>query len=269
MLFTEHGRHFPDFPRRKRILINRLLLRRSDKVVAVGKAVRQALVANEGIRPGRISVIYNGIEAGAFSCNAGGREAVRRELQIDAGSLVLVQVARLDYLKDHATAIRTIQHVVAHRPETLLLLIGEGPELAKIEDQVRQSNLVKHIRFLGLRQDVPRLLAAADLCLLTSISEGIPLTLIEAMCACLPVVATEVGGVGEVVEDGKTGFLARAQDHRALAQLVVRLAEAPALRRHLGLQGRQRAEAVFSQQQMHGAYNRLYQEMLGAPLARV
>src|SRR5262249_61890087 len=117
VLFTEHGRHFPDYPRRKRMLANRLLLGRRDRVVGVGKAVRQALVANEGIPAERIAVIYNGIDGGSFPNGRHDRAALRRGLGLDTDALVLVQVARLDYLKDHATAVRTLERVLARSPE--------------------------------------------------------------------------------------------------------------------------------------------------------
>ena len=262
VLFTEHGRHFPDYPRRKRMLANRFLLCRRDRVVGVGEAVRQALVANEGISPERIAVIYNGIDGAAFAKGHHDRVTVLRELGLDTKALILLQVARLDYLKDHATAIRTLERVVARRPEARLVLVGEGPEKAKIEAEVGQRRLTDHVRFLGLRTDVTRLLAAADLFLLTSISEGIPLTVIEAMLAGLPVVSTRVGGVGEIVVDGQTGLLASAGDDRALAEHLLGLAAEPARRRHMGQLGRERALFVFSETQMHAAYRDVYEEML-------
>ncbi len=111
VLFTEHGRHHPDYPRRKRMLANRFLLRGRDRVVAVGEAVRQALIHNEGIAPKRVEVIHNGIPLVRFEVRltATERAAVRAEIGIGSEDLVLIQVARLDYLKDHATAIRTIE----------------------------------------------------------------------------------------------------------------------------------------------------------------
>jgi glycosyltransferase involved in cell wall biosynthesis len=264
ILFTEHGRHLPDYPRRKRIVANRLLLGRRDRVVGVGQAVRQALIANEGIPAQRVAVIYNGIAAGAFAGGSADRGSLRAELDLGADDLVLIQVARLDYLKDQATAVRTLQHVVAARPEARLILVGDGPERAKIEAEVRARELTRYVRFLGQRGDVARLLGAADVFLLTSISEGIPLTVIEAMCAGLPVVSTAVGGVGEIVIEGQTGWLAPAGDDRRLAEHVLRLAAAPDLRRRMGEEGRDRARAVFSEGQMHAAYVRLYREMLDA-----
>ncbi len=262
VMFTEHGRHFPDYPRRKRMLVNRLLLTRRDRVVGVGEAVRKALIENEGLSNDRVSVIYNGIDLTPFTDKGRDRETARQEMGVSSDDLVILQVARLDYLKDHATALRALGHVVRQRPSAQLVLVGEGPERGKIEELTRQAGLENHVRLLGLRKDVSRLLYAADVFLLTSISEGIPLTLIEAMAASLPVVSTRVGGVGEVIEDGSTGLLAPAGDDSALAEKVLQLAADPQRRSRMGESGRRRAAAIFSESRMHGEYYRLYEDML-------
>jgi glycosyltransferase involved in cell wall biosynthesis len=261
VLFTEHGRHQPDYPRRKRIVANRLLLRRRDRVVAVGEAVRQALIANEGIPPRRVEVVYNGIDTARFG-EAGDRDAVRREMGLPADELVVIQVARLDYLKDHGTAVRAMGQVVRQAPRARLLLVGEGPEEAAIRGQVEREGLQDQVRLLGLRRDVARLLHAADVFLLTSVSEGVPLTLIEAMAAGLPVVSTDVGGTAEVVVEGETGYLAPAKDDAALATAILRLAGDPALRQRLGEAGKARARAAFDEPRMAERYAQLYEEML-------
>jgi L-malate glycosyltransferase len=262
VIFTEHGRHFPDYPRRKRMLANRLLLRQEDRVIGVGEAVRQALINNEGIPAGRVEMIYNGIDLAPFGKSAPDRADARPEMGIGPNDLVIVQVARLDYLKDHATAIRTLARVVRHRPDARLVLVGEGPERDKIEDQARRSGLEPNLRLLGLRKDIARILTAADLFLLTSISEGIPLTLIEAMAAGLPVVATRVGGVGEVIEDQVTGLLAPSGDDAILAGHLLRLAEDRGLAGSMREHGRQRARGMFSEDRMLAGYSRLYKELV-------
>jgi sugar transferase (PEP-CTERM/EpsH1 system associated) len=263
VLFTEHGRHQPDYPRRKRMLFNRVFLERRDRVVAVGEAVRQALIVNEGLRAERVAVIYNGIDLGGFDGGGPERAAVRQEIGVDPNAFLLIQVARLDYLKDHGTAVRTLEQVVRQRPEARLVLVGDGPERDKIARLVGERGLVGHVRFLGQRGDVARLLRAADVFLLTSTSEGIPVTVLEALAAGLPVVATNVGGMREIVEEGRTGLLAPAGDDAALAQHVLLLADQPALRTALGERGREVAAARFSERQMHAGYVRLYQELLG------
>ncbi len=264
VLFTEHGRHHPDYPRRKRMLANRVLLRGRDRVVAVGEAVRQALIHNEGIASGRVEVIYNGIPLDRFETRLTESEwaAVRSAMGIGPEDLALIQVARLDYLKDHATAIRTIERVARRCPRARLVIVGDGPERGAIEELVRHRSLAENVRFLGRRDDVPRLLAASDIVLLTSISEGIPLTLIEAMAAGRPVVSTRVGGVAEVVDDGQTGLLAPPGDDAGLAELVLRLAGDPGRRGDMGRAGRRRAGSLFSERQMHDRFRKCYDEML-------
>jgi glycosyltransferase involved in cell wall biosynthesis len=208
-------------------------------------------------------VIYNGIDLSLFSAGIDERRAARRELGVEGDELVLLQVARLDYLKDHATALRTVAAVIPRWPGVRLVLVGTGPEQGAIEQLVREYKLEGHVRLLGLRTDVPRLLAGADLFLLTSISEGIPLTVIEAMAAGLPVVSTGVGGVPEVVEQGRTGLLAAAGDHATLAVRICELAANTSVRQDMGRRGRERARALFSERLMHDRYDRLYREMLG------
>lgn len=260
VLFTEHGRHQPDYPRKKRMLFNRWMLRRKDHVVAVGEAVKQALVVNEGIPPGRIEIVYNGIDTDRFTPSPSLRETVRSELGLRQNDFAVMQVARLDYLKDHPTAVRALSRV----PDARLFLVGEGPERPAIDAEVARLNLADRVHFLGLRKDIPRLLQAADVFLLTSTSEGIPLTLIEAMATGLPVVTTDVGGTAEVVVEGTTGYLAPAQDDAALAVALRRLDDDVALRQRLGEAGRQRAVERFSEAQMAERYHDLYAEMADA-----
>jgi L-malate glycosyltransferase len=262
VLFTEHGRHFPDYPRPKRKVVNRLLLERRDRVIGVGQAVRRALIDNEGIPARRVSVIYNGIDTGNIAALNHDRDAVRRELGFGSGEFVILLVARLDYLKDHATAVRTMKRVIAQCPQARLVLVGEGPEQLAVRQLIEAHQLTGHIRFLGLRKDVCRLLQASDVFLLTSISEGIPLTIIEAMAAGLPVVATRVGGVPEVVEEDQTGLLAHSGSDVELAAQLLKLAQDPGLCRRLGRRGQERASAIFSESRMHACYLNLYREML-------
>ncbi len=261
ILFTEHGRWFPDYPRRKRMLFNRLFLRSTDQVVAVGEHVKQALVANEGIASRRIEVVYNGVDVELFGGDTHERETVRRELGLSENDFAVLQVARLDALKDHCTAIRTLAATLPQAPNTMLLIAGEGPEEPGIRAEIARLGVGERVRMMGLRRDVPRLLGAADAFLLTSISEGIPVTLIEAMAARVPIVSTRVGGVGEVVIDGETGRLAASGDAAALATALVELAGSSGTRQSMGEEGRRRAEAMFTLSQMTSAYAAHYEEL--------
>lgn len=261
IVFTEHGRYHPDLPARRRMALNRLLLGRRDRLVGVGRGVGQALVDNEGLPARRVEVIYNGIPTEKFSGGRGDRAAVRGELGVGPDDLVLLHVARLDPIKDHATAVRAVGRVARARPDVRLVLAGGGPEEEAVGALVRREGLGPHVLALGPRDDVPRLLAAADLVMLTSFKEGVPLSLLEGMAAGLPVVATRVGGIPEVVDEGRTGLLAPPGDDAALAEAVLRLAADPALRERMGRAGRERAEGLFSEGRMHAAYARIYREL--------
>jgi glycosyltransferase involved in cell wall biosynthesis len=261
ILFTEHGRHFPDRRRPKRVLANRLLMKRCDRVVGVGEAVRQALVANEGIPPERVGVVLNGIDLSAYRVRPECPTGVRREIGVSDDDFMILQVARLDSLKDHPTALRALKKVAALLPNVRLVLAGDGPQRPEIERLVSELELASHVRLLGTRRDVANLLAATDVFLLTSVSEGIPLTVIEAMAAGVPVVATDVGGVGELVGDGTTGFLAPAGDDERIADSILRLARHPEWARGLGRAAADRAREEFAEERMHASYDRLYREM--------
>jgi glycosyltransferase involved in cell wall biosynthesis len=263
VLFTEHGRFYPDYPSIKRTIFNRLVPSRRDRFVAVGQSVRQALVANEGLSPDRIEVVYNGIDTAALSPNADLRCEVRRELGL-GDEFAVMQVARLDTIKDHSTAVRAIEVAARQRPDIRLFIIGDGPERSSIESLVADLGLQNRVTLLGTRSDVHRLLAAADGFLLTSVSEGIPVTIIEAMAAGVPVVSTSVGGIPEILEHETTGLLAHSGDVPSLAENLVRLANDRTLRRRILSAAKVRADAQFSERQMLDAYCQMYDSMAGA-----
>jgi glycosyltransferase involved in cell wall biosynthesis len=268
IIFTEHGRHFPDYPRPKRKVANRLLLGRRDRVIAVARSVKTALVENEGIPPRRVEVIPNGIDTDRFAPSPAARVEVRTDLGLVANDFVVMMVARLDPIKDHLTAIRACAGASAGLPNLRLLVVGDGPERPKIEAIIRERNLGDRVRLLGTRHDVPRLLTAADALLLTSVSEGIPLTVIEAMATGVPVVSTDVGSVADVVSDGVTGLLAPARDEVSLARHLQTLGEAPLLRVAMGDRGRARAISEFSEGAMADRYAVLFDRAIGlSPLA--
>lgn len=260
IVFTEHGRFFPDLPSRKRAIFNRLMLRRRDRIVAVGEQVRQALIRNESLPPERIDVIYNGIDLNRYSCSTPEtRESrLRDELGIGADDVVVVQVARLDSIKDHLTAVRAIGQGIAKCENLHLLIVGDGPERPRIEAEITRLDAGTRVHMLGLRRDVQQILPQCDLLLLTSLSEGIPLTLIEGMACGLPCVSTDVGGVREVVRQDETGLLCEAGDASAVAGALLQLAGDAGLRRSMGQAGRKLVESRFSEEQMFDQYEKLF-----------
>jgi len=262
MVFTEHGRHYPDVRKPKRVWANRFLFRADDHATAVGQFVKRALVRYEGLHRQRIQVIYNGIAPETFAPDPAIRAAVRAELGLEPDQLALFHVARFHPVKDHATAIHAF--ALAHDvcPHARLFLIGDGEQRAVMEQAAWDHGVADHCFFMGVRDDVSRLLQGADLFLLSSLSEGVSVTLLEAMANHLPIAATDVGGNSEVVEHGQTGLLSPRQDARALAQNLITLMSHSALRCQMGDAGHARLLQRFTQQQMHEAYEALYESML-------
>lgn len=263
ILFTEHGRHYPDTRSLKRCLLNKALLREQDRVTAVGQFVRRALVRNEAIPAKRIDVVYNGIEPGPEPTDDD-RAAARRLLGIDPGRPVVMQVARFHPVKDHDTAIRAWTNVHKAIPDALLVLVGDGEGRAAIQTMAAERGLQDAVQFTGAVDNARQLIPAADLCMLTSLSEGVSVTLLEAMAAALPVVATDVGGNPEVVEHGKTGMLAPRRDAATISQTLIKLLpNAPYARLTLGMAGRERLLKRFTADRMHAGYAQLYESIAG------
>ena len=263
VLFTEHGRHFPDMPSLKRSVVNRLLLKKQDRIAGCGRSVRQALIDNEGLPGHRVELVYNGADLHDRSTvPPGARTAIRREFGFDDNDFLTLQVARLHKLKDHQTALRAIDRARRNYPTIRLLLAGDGDERSAIETTISNLDLREHVVLAGTRDDVTSLLAASDAFLLSSISEGIPLTVIEAMAAELPVVATSVGGLPEMISDGVSGYLCNAGDDKALAQRLVSLAMNIDERSEIGFAGNLTARRRFSLEHMLETYGTMYGEMM-------
>jgi len=266
ILFTEHGRHYPDSRRPKRVLANRFLLKRSDRVTAVGRFVKGLVAANEGIAADRIEVVHNGIDPARFDPRhlANMRAEARGELDLSDRNVLVMQVARFHPVKDHATGLRAFAHALRHgATQAVLGLVGDGEKRDEMEALAGELEIAAHVRFLGVRSDIPRLMAGADLFMLSSLSEGISVTLLEAMAASLPIVATDVGGNSEVLERDVTGLLSPRGDAEALGHNLRTLIESGELRRRMGQAGRERLLQQFTEQRMHERFTRLYREMLG------
>ena len=144
----------------------------------------------------------------------------------------------------------------------VLVLVGDGEGRGKCEALVRELNLTPHVKFLGVRSDVARLIQAADIFMLSSLSEGVSVTLLEAMGASLPIVATDVGGNGEVVAHDVSGLLSPRSDAEALGRNIATLVADAPLRQRMGRAGHERLLTTFTQQQMHDRYAAIYEEMV-------
>jgi glycosyltransferase involved in cell wall biosynthesis len=256
LVFTEHGRLSDAPPSTRRRAANRALSRLPHEVFTVSEDLRRHILA-EGFPPESVSVIYNGIDVGPRP-SAELRAEVRRSLGFTDRSFVIGTIARLDPVKDLATLVRAMATLDLDRPAELLV-VGDGPERSALEAVAAEAGVGERIHFLGHRDDARRLLAACDTYVNSSISEGVSLTILEAMAAGLPIVATRVGGTPEVVDDA-SGRLVEPRDPRAIATAVAGLAAEPAIARALGDNARRRVETRFTLDRMVREYAAAYRE---------
>jgi hypothetical protein len=243
-----------DYRRRSRFVC---LLHQSTLIVGVSRQVTQDFV-RDGMPVERTHTIYNGIDFARLQGIVGGNP--RHELGISPGSVVIVTAGSLIRRKGQDVLIRAFATLTAGR-DTHLLVAGEGPERACYEALASELGVRGRVHFLGHREDVAALYRAADITALASRADSFGLVLAEAGYFSVPAVATTVGGIPEVVEDGVTGLLVPPDDPAALAEALVRLADNPAHRRAFGGAAKARVERMFGVEQMvanfHDTYGRL------------
>lgn len=237
-----------------------------DRVICVSEAVRRTVVARERIDPARVSVIHNGIRLPAEA--AAGRAAARRALGYADDDLVVGMVSNLNRsVKGVSYFIQAATRIRAEEPRARFVIVGGGPDEPALRREAEELGLGEHLRFAGFQPDVRPYYEAMDLSVLTSLSEGLSITLLESQGYGLPVVVTAVGGNPEVVIEGATGHLVPPRDVAAFASAVVGLLRDPARRRAYGAAGRARIAAGFSLERVAGDYARVYREVL-EPRAR-
>jgi len=240
---TRHGRNCHFTPRQ--VAVGRHLARLVDRYVCVSDDVLTQCVA-EGIAPSRLRTILNGIDAERFAfsgpCPGG----------------PIVAVARPSPEKDLANLVRSVAIAAREEPGLRVEVAGDGPCLAELKQLATELHVAEQVTFLGEIRDVPSLLARGSLFVLPSRSEGISLTLLEAMACGLPAVATRVGGTPEVLLEGETGLLVPPRDPAALAQAILRIGRDPERGLRMGRAGRERVEQHFEIRRMVADYEALY-----------
>jgi L-malate glycosyltransferase len=262
VVYTEHGRLSDAPPSWKRQLVNPVLSRFNGEIVAVSHELRDYMVASR-FAAGRVGVIHNGIEPGSAPSFAD-RVRARRALGLDDTAFVVMAVARLDPVKDFPTLIDAFAIVRAQMPRARLVIVGDGPERARLEQCAARPDVAGAVDVVGFRAGVRQLLPAADLYVSSSISEGISLTILEAMAAKVAVVATAVGGTPEVLPTAADGgILVPSRDAAGLAAAIASLERDTAGRAAIAAAGRRRLESAFTIDRMVGDYMRAYRRLLG------
>jgi glycosyltransferase involved in cell wall biosynthesis len=239
--------------------LDRKLISRTTRLVGNSRSVAE-FYGDLGVPAEKLTVVHNGIDLPAYPGDA--REAVRRELEIAPQTHLCGFVGRLASQKRVMDLIWAFELIRVMHGDVAFIIVGDGPERAKLEHFVRSLEISQQVRFLGHREDATRLLPALDVFWLASDFEGLSNSIMEAMAAGLPVVASDIPPNRELVVDGATGYLAPVGDRVAFAQLAERILLNPPLAQQLGSAGRERIAAHFSVEKMVDGYARLYREVL-------
>jgi sugar transferase (PEP-CTERM/EpsH1 system associated) len=261
---SEHGYELDmlaGLPTRRR-LFRRAAYSMADAVFAVTRQLRDYHAQQAWVRSDRIRVIYNGVDTQRFRPQPNLRISLRHKFGLPQNRFIVGTIGRIVDIKDHPTLLRAVEIMLRNAIDAHALIVGSGPELERIQQLVKGSSaLAGRITFIGSSSEVPELLNAMDAFALTSISEGMSNTLLEAMASGLPVVATSVGGNPEVVVEGSSGWLFRPGDAETLASLLALLASQNNLRLSYGAAARERVVRSFGLERMLDDYSQLYLEL--------
>jgi sugar transferase (PEP-CTERM/EpsH1 system associated) len=258
VVHSEHGfgSENPAGKLSRRIWLHRCLSRLVREYICVSEPLKLWLQDQVGVRK-PVNQIYNGVDTASY--RPGDGKCIRQKLGLSPQTFVVGIVASLNPIKDHQTLIRAFNRLHQQEPKTILLIVGDGPDREKLEAHANSGVL-----FLGNRTDVPVIMRALDVFVLSSVNEGISNTLLEAMSSGVPVVATSVGGNPEIVVDGVTGRLFPAGNSDALTSILLNYFRTPDLRYEHGCRGRERAVAHFSIRSMVDSYESVWRRVAHA-----
>lgn len=266
MVATIHGKHYFWEKGRRRWAYR--WVSRYAKMVAVSEDLKRFVVEQTGMAVGRIQVIYNGVDQApkADPAQAG---QYKKDLGLAGDELVVGIVGNLYPVKGHTYLLDAIPQILKDCPKTTFLFIGRGELDVPLKTKAKTLGIEEKVRFLGLRQDVPKLLAIMDVFAMPSLSEGLSIALLEAMAAGKPVVVTRVGGNPELVVEGQTGYLVPAGQAPPLAEAMLSLLRDQTQAKAFGVRAQHIVEERFTLDLMANQYSILYQQAISRRAARV
>jgi len=256
VVFTEHGRVSEAGPSEKRKWVNRVLGLRPNQIVAVSNELRGHMIA-EGFSPARVAVIHNGIEPGELVTSSSVNRA-RQLLGVPASIRVVGTVARLDPIKRLDLLIEAFANVTRVVPHLRLAVVGDGPDRHRLERLAADRGVLESVVFTGTHAHARELMPAFDVYVNSSASEGVSLTVLEAMAASRPIVATRVGGTPEVLQHDVSGILVPAGESRPIGDAIIGLLGDDERRATLGLAAHARVVGHFSLERMAQEYLAVY-----------
>ncbi|MBV5341859.1 MAG: glycosyltransferase [Deltaproteobacteria bacterium] len=261
LVATNHTWKLRTFLERLYKLIDKTILHSFNSIVAVSDEVKAEMI-KLGIDGSLISIIYNGVSVSGYDVKS--RTATRQGLGLAEHELVIGCVASLTEEKAHADLIRSFAILHNTHPHVRLVLVGDGPEFANLVSMSEQLGVRENICFTGQRQDVKSLYVAFDLFALVSYAEGLPMAMLEAMAASLPVVVSAVGAIPQVVTSMVNGILITPGDIDTIANSFIKLLQEPALRELLGRNARSELVANYSVSRMSRDYEQLYAKVMAS-----
>jgi len=244
------------FARQVNRLMERITINSVERFVTVSDLLKQDLVSH-GIPAGKITTIYNGVNLAAFRRERVAGD-VRKELGIGPDVPVMGMIARFHPVKGHRYFLEAAKTIFRVRPECRFLLVGSGQYRPEVEAMVKQLGLQEQVIFTGYREDIVDVLHSLDILVISSLSEGFGLTAIEAMAMKVPVVATRVGGLPEIIRDGSNGILVPPGDGQAIAQAVLSLLDNPEESRVMSARAFEHVRKNFSVEIMAKNTEQLY-----------
>jgi glycosyltransferase involved in cell wall biosynthesis len=262
VITTIHGQNYYWVKLRRRIAYR--LVSRLSKMVAVSESLKSFLSDRVGIEKHRIIILHNGIEVEKYSMGLHPKHssAIKEVLSISDHQQVVGTVGMMVPVKDHLTLLDAAQKVLRCCPDTIFLAIGDGPLRERLTDHAKSLGIEKNIRFTGFKTCIAELLQIMDVYVCTSISEGLSLSILEAMAAGKPVIATNVGGNPEIIAHGDNGFLVPAKSAAELSAGLIMMLRDKQLAKRLGVKGQQNVQEKFSREEMINKYQRLYDDAL-------
>ncbi len=252
-----------NFRKKLYVFFDNIAIKFATKVVTVSKTVGNDLIVNQGIVRSKIVTILNGVDLERFCKDNSTRSAMREELGADDKKQIVGMIAQLSYWKGIPYFLKAIPAILRKCPNTRFLIVGDGPERENLEIMAKREGISSYVIFAGFRSrnDIPEIISAIDISVLSSLREGLPLALLESMAMSKPVVATDVGGVSEIVQDEKTGFLIPPRDSDALSDAIIKLLKDKEKANKFGRAGRKYVEQSFSLELMIKKYENLYTQI--------
>lgn len=248
---------------KRSFLIDRVAYTMVDQFIAVSKANSDYLVGQKHCNPAKVEVIHNGRDLSHFRPGVDGYAPLRQRYGVESSSLLIVHIGRLEPQKGHMVLLEAMPSVLQRYPDVKLLMVGDGALRAVIEAEIRRLNLEETVLLAGFQTDVVPFLGAADLVVLPSLWEGLPLIAIEAGAMGKAMVATNVDGTPEVIIDGETGILVPPGNSQRLAEAIVTLLGDNTKRREMGAKALQITKEHFSLERQVAETAELYIRLMG------